>query len=234
MGRPLWIILAVIGGGLILLVANHDSGSVFGLGNDRFASLLYLGIWGAVLGAAIVGSGMRLGAVARNLAVWLFLILCLMAGYQYRYELQDIASRVTAGLIPGSPLSVSGADGRAAVMLEKLSDGHFSVRARVDNAVVRFLVDTGATGTILSQADAHAAGIDPSALDYRVAIMTANGAARAARTSVTLLSIGEIERRDWPVMVAEGDGLNQSLLGMDFLGSLSAFEVRGNRMTLID
>ena len=152
MDRLFWIVMAVIGGGLILLVANNDAGAVFGIENDTFASMLYLGVWGGVLAAAIAGSGMRFGHIARNLAVWLFMILCLMAGYQYRYELQDIASRVTAGLIPGSPLSAVGEDGRTVVSLDKRADGHFGVRAVVDGTTVHFLVDTGATGTMLSQA----------------------------------------------------------------------------------
>ena len=29
--------------------------------------------------------------------LWLLVVLVLVAGYQYRYELQDVASRVTAG-----------------------------------------------------------------------------------------------------------------------------------------
>ena len=233
MDRLFWIIMAVIGGGLILLVANNDAGAVFGIENDTFASMLYLGVWGGVLAAAIVGSGMRLGYVARNLAVWLFVILCLMAGYQYRYELQDIASRVTAGLIPGSPLSAVGEDGRTVVSLDKRADGHFGVRAVVDGTTVHFLVDTGATGTMLSQADARAAGIDTASLTYAVPIMTASGPARAARAGISTLSVGAIERHDMTVMIAES-GLTQSLLGMDFLGSLAGFDVRGDRMTLID
>jgi len=34
-----------------------------------------------------------------------------IGGYQYRYELQDFASRVTVGLVPGSPLTMSYTNG---------------------------------------------------------------------------------------------------------------------------
>ena len=40
-----------------------------------------------------------LADTARALAVWTIVILVLVIGYQYRYELQDIASRLTGGLI---------------------------------------------------------------------------------------------------------------------------------------
>ena len=37
--------------------------------------------------------------------MWMLIILVFVAGYQYRYELQDFANRVTVGLVPGSPLT---------------------------------------------------------------------------------------------------------------------------------
>jgi aspartyl protease family protein len=128
MNRLFWIVMAVMGGGLILLVANHDSGSVFGIGNDAFARLLYLGVLGVVIAAAMVASRGRFGDMARNLAIWALVAVVLMGGYQYRYELQDVASRLTAGFIPGSPISVRDDDGRTAVMLERVSSGHFERR----------------------------------------------------------------------------------------------------------
>ena len=82
MSRFLWIILAVIGGGLILLVLNDSSGETFGITNDAFGQTLYFGIWGTVVAAGILGSGMRLGYVARALALWMVVILALIAGYQ--------------------------------------------------------------------------------------------------------------------------------------------------------
>ena len=86
---------------------------------------------------------------------------------------------------------------------------------------------------MLSQADARAAGIDTASLTYAVPIMTASGPARAARAGISTLAVGAIERHDMTVMIADS-GLTQSLLGMDFLGSLAGFDVRGDRMTLID
>ncbi|TKT79157.1 TIGR02281 family clan AA aspartic protease [Aquamicrobium sp. LC103] len=234
MNRFLWVILAIIGIGLILLVANDESGSVFGFGTDQFGRMLYLGVFGAVIAAGILGSGMRFGHVARSLAVWLLIILALVTGYQYRYELQDIASRMTAGLVPGSPLSTIDGDGRASVMLERMSDGHFQVRAEINGAPVRVMVDTGATSTVLSAQDARSAGFDPDTLAYNVPIMTANGEARAARITIDDFRIGDITRTNMPVLVAEGGRLGQSLLGMNFINTLSGFDMRGERLILRD
>ncbi|MGO4838948.1 TIGR02281 family clan AA aspartic protease, partial [Rhizobiaceae sp. 2RAB30] len=116
-GRLFWIGMAAIGGALILLLLSSGTGDSFGDGDD-VGRFVYLGIWGTVVAAGILGSGMRLGYIARSLGLWMLVALILVAGYQYRYELQDVASRVTAGLVPGSPLSISG-DGGNTVMLEK-------------------------------------------------------------------------------------------------------------------
>lgn len=108
--RIFWIGIAILAVGLIVLVASDSSGEVLGMSTDRFGSLVYLAALAAVIGAGILFSGQRFGQTVRTLAVWLLVILALMAGYEYRYELQDVASRVSGGRIPGSPLSVTDGD----------------------------------------------------------------------------------------------------------------------------
>lgn len=232
--RLLWIVLGAMALGLVLLLASGDSGSVLGVGDETFARTLYLGALGVVIGAAILGSGIRLGHAARAMAVWALIILVLVAGYQYRYELQDVASRLTAGLIPGSPLSVSGEDGRAAVMLDRLANGHFEVRAEFDGVPVTTMIDTGATATVLTAEDARRAGYQPETLSFNVPIMTANGQARAARVVADEIRVGEIVRARVPVLVVEPGRLDRSLLGMNFIGTLSGFDMRGQRLILRD
>ena len=230
--RFFWIIMAAIGGGLIVLVLRDSGDDSFGIGNDGLGRTLYLGIWGAVLAAGILGSGMRLGQIARSLALWALIILALVAGYQYRYELQDIASRVSAGLVPGSPLSLRG-DGNL-VMLDKASGGHFEAWVTIDGASIHTVVDTGASMTVLTASDARKAGFDPATLNYSVTVSTANGRAQAASVRVDEIAIGSITRKNLPVLVAEDGALYQSLLGMNFIGALSGFDVRGDRMVLRD
>lgn len=231
-GRLFWIGMAAIGGALILLLLSSGTGESVGDGDD-IGRFVYLGIWGTVLAAGILGSGMRLGYIARSLGLWMLVALILVAGYQYRYELQDVASRVTAGLVPGSPLSISG-DGGNTVMLEKAPNGHFQARVEVNGVPVQTVIDTGATATVLTAADARAAGYDPEALSYSINVSTANGLARAARVTADEITLGTISRRNVPVLVADRGMLEQSLLGMNFIGTLSGFDVRGDRMILRD
>ena len=229
-----WLAIGALALGLGLLLFSGNSGTVFGIADETFGKVLYLGVFGAVIAAGIFGSGLRFTHIARLLAIWLAVILVLMTGYQYRYELQDIASRLSAGLIPGSPLSMTGTDGRAAVMIERIANGHFQVRGQINNVAIFMMVDTGATSTVLTFEDARRAGYDPDALAFNIPIMTANGQASAARVVVDEIRVGDIVRKNVPVMVAQSGRLERSLLGMNFINTLSGFDMRGERLILHD
>ncbi|MCX7304781.1 MAG: TIGR02281 family clan AA aspartic protease [Hyphomicrobiales bacterium] len=232
--RSFWIGIAILAAGLIVLLALGSGGSVLGIDSDRFGHLVYLAALGAVIGTGILVSGQRFGQTVRTLAVWLLVILALMAGYEYRYELQDVASRVSGGTIPGSPLSITDGDGRATVTLQKRMDGHFDASVVVNGQAVQAMVDTGASATVLTAADAEKAGFDPRALVFNVPVSTANGVAKAARVVADEVSVGGITRTNLPLLVTEPGQLGQSLLGMNFIGTLSGFDVRGDRLVLRD
>jgi aspartyl protease family protein len=120
------------------------------------------------------------------------------------------------------------------VTLDKADNGHFEARITVNGTPVRAVVDTGATSTVLTSEDAQAAGFKPATLNFTIPVSTANGMARAAAVKTDEVSIGGIVRKDMPVMIAAPGTLGQSLLGMNFIGSLSGFDVRGDRMILRD
>ena len=232
--RLFWFVMALIGVGLILLILNDSSGSVFGIDSDSFSQLILLGALGTVLAAGVVRSGRNFGDTARSLAVWLVIILAFVAAYQYRYELQDFANRVTAGLVPGSPLSIGDEDGRATVTLEKAANGHFEAWISVDGASIPMVLDTGATTTVLTAGDAELAGFNLEAMSFSVPVQTANGVANAASVRAREISVGGIIRQNLTVLVTQEGQLGTSLLGMNFIGTLSGFDVRGDRMILRD
>ena len=78
-----WIIMALIVGGVILLVLTDSSGTVMGMDNSRFADMLYLGIWGVVLAALFVGSRFHRAHMLRNIALWLLILVILIGAYRY-------------------------------------------------------------------------------------------------------------------------------------------------------
>lgn len=233
-GRFLWIVLALIAAAAIYLLARDTLTGSARFGRDGAGYALYLGILALVIGAGLLRAGPLLGTRMRQFGLWILAILVLVVAYQYRYELQDAASRVTVGLVPGSPLSVTDADGRTTVTLQKSAGGHFEARVRIDGQMVAMLIDTGATTTVLSTADAAAIGFDPSALNFQVPVSTANGQALAARVVLDEIAVGAISRKRVPALVASDGMLDQSLLGMNFLGTLSGYDIRGDRMILRD
>ena len=232
--RFFWIGIAILAVGLIVLVATGSGGQVLGLDTDSFGNLVYLAVLGALVASGILASGQRFGQTVRTLAVWLLVVLVFMAGYEYRYELQDVASRVSGGIIPGSPLSITDGDGRAIVTLQKRMDGHFDANVSINGRTIHAIVDTGATTTVLTESDAESVGFDPQALAFNIPISTANGTTTAARVVADEVAVGGIVRKNMPLLVAEDSRLGQSLLGMNFIGSLSGFDVRGDRLVLRD
>jgi aspartyl protease family protein len=225
--------LLILGAGLIVLLLSGGSGTAFGISTDDLGQLVYLGAIATVVGAGVLYRS-NISATLRGIAAWLAIVLALVAGYQYRYELQDIASRVTAGLVPGSPLSVTDADGRVSVMMDKQPNGHFEVLGSVQGAPIEFLVDTGATSTVLTSRDAEAAGFDLGSLAFNIPVSTANGIAQAAKVRASEITVGKIVRRNQTIMVAQDGSLGQSLLGMSFITTLSGFDMRGDRLILRD
>lgn len=233
MSRFFWILIAIIGAALVWLVLTGESGSVFGLDNDRFARLVYLGLLATVIGAVALRSAGRFSNIARSIAIWLAIVLALVAGYQYRFELQDVASRITGGLVPGSPIALTAENGHA-IMVMRSDSGHFEVDARVNGRPLRLLVDTGATSTVLTERDAASVGIDIGALAYTIPIQTANGRTEAARARIDEIGIGTIERKALPILVARSSSLGQSLLGMNYLNTLGGLDIRRDRLILRD
>ncbi len=234
MGRLFWLIIAIIGVVLILLISSHDQGTVFGFRNETFGSAVYLSIWGALIAAGILGSGMKFGDIARQMMIWTIIILALMTGYLFRYEAQDFANRFSGGLFPGSPISSLSKDGGKEVTLIRSNSGHFEARATVNGRPMRFLIDTGASSIVLNYQDAIRAGIDPKNLRFTVPVFTANGKTMSAETRIDVIAVGSIVRTGKKIMVAADGALRENLLGMNFLETLSSYEVRGDRMFLRD
>ncbi|HEV2364666.1 MAG TPA: TIGR02281 family clan AA aspartic protease [Caulobacteraceae bacterium] len=147
------------------------------------------------------------------------------------------AARVAERVAPGAPEPA-----RAAVVLaaespsqpaaiSKSVDGHYWTWAEVDGHPVRFLVDTGATAVALTADDARRLGYDPASLDYRYSVSTANGQARAAEVKLASVSVSGARVDDVEAFVLD-HGLPASLLGMTYLGRLSAFEATPTTMIL--
>ena len=229
-----WLVLGLIGAVVIYLIVSGEGATTFGIQNTEFAQIALLSMWGALIASAVIPRRGQFKQFARNMAIWVMIVLALMAGYVFRYDLQNLGSRLTAGLIPGSPRAVESIEGRERVVLAKGNDNHFVARMQLNGRPVTLLVDTGASSIVLTAEDAELVGIDVSALKFTIPTSTANGTAFAARAKLGFVEIGPIERRNLTVMVSKPGVLSHSLLGMNFLSTLTAFEFRGDELFLTD
>jgi aspartyl protease family protein len=120
---------------------------------------------------------------------------------------------------------------RGSASLNRKSDGHYWGTADIDGVAVSFLVDTGATKVALTRRDAERVGIDPESLTFDIPINTAGGEVRGAIVTLPSIRFGNVEIEGVEALVLE-DRLEQSLLGMSFLGELYSYEFRRKQLII--
>src|SRR5207302_2240520 len=169
----------------------------------------------------------RLSEALQAALFWMVLGLLLAVAYSFRGDLRQIGERVLADLIPGRPVQI----GRA-VEVARGRGGEFLVSTQVNGARIGMVLDTGASSVVLTPEAAKAAGLPLEVLSYSVNIETANGRARAAPVTLDRLSVGGIEERAVPALIAQPGQLRTNLLGMSFLNRLESWEVRGERLMM--
>lgn len=188
---------------------------------DDQARLFYLVLLlVGLLAFLIVGQGHRLGRSLRDLAIWLLILAMVVIAYSFRDTLR-------MAVMPGAARLVEG----GAVELRRGSDGHFHAVLDVNGHPLRFVVDTGASGIVLSRSDAAAVGIDPDALTFSGRALTANGSVATAPVRLAEVRFAEFTDRDVAAQV-NGGALDQSLLGMEYLDRFARIEIEGDRMRL--
>lgn len=169
----------------------------------------------------------KLGQHLRHVAIWAAIFALLAVGYAYRDVFQDAQQRLSLAFGGGQPVTT----GQRELVVPRDESGHFLVMGRVNGQPVRFLVDTGATDTVLSPADARRLGFDIGGLNYGYKAETANGFGYAAAETVDRLDVGPIRADNFRLMINKAP-MSNSLLGMSFLGDLESYQVRGDRLTL--
>ena len=226
--RTLWILLLLIGIGLLALVLRHDAGTVAGFETGDFASLVYkIALLIFIGGAVLAMFRERIADAFQAAMFWVVIGLLLAVGYTYRHDLRDIGDRVLSELLPGRATSRAGA-----VEIARGRGGEFQVATQVNGANIPMVLDTGASAVVLTQEAAKAAGLPLEMLNYSVNVETANGRTRAASVTLERVAVGSIVERSVPALIAQPGQLRTSLLGMSFLTRLERWEVRGDRLVL--
>ena len=162
------------------------------------------------------GKALRMGLAWAGIFAGFFIL------FAFRGEFQDFGQRLKAEAL-GTPATEGGE-----LRIPMADDGHFWVDASINGRSARFLVDSGASVTTISKGMAESAGVPTDG--RRWLVETANGAAPIIQASADKLEVGSISRTDFPIDINERDQTN--VLGMNFLRSLSGWQVQGNYLVL--
>jgi len=186
---------------------------------ETLARVGYLAIILAALGGwVMVEFRQRMGQALRMALAWGLIFVGMMAGY-------GLWSDIRRDIMPIQEVSAD-----ATVEVPRAADGHYYLTLLINGTGVPFMVDTGASGMVLSAKDAGRLGIDLAGLNFRGQATTANGVVRTARVSLPLVELGPFRNEDFGAFVTEGE-LDQSLLGMDYLGQFR-MEFDGRKLIL--
>ena len=138
-----------------------------------------------------------------------------------------IVAGVAMAAEAGSQITLRGGETRVPLG----SDGHYWVEAEINGMPQRFLIDTGATYTTISQDVAQSAGVEAGLNAHPVSLHTANGDTPAQIAAIDHLQVGNIVADDMQAIIAPDIGTT-NVLGMNFLSGLDGWRVEGKVMIL--
>jgi aspartyl protease family protein len=186
---------------------------------ETLARVGYLAIILVALGGwALVEFRQRMGQALRMATAWGLIFVGVAAGYGLWTDIRQEAM----------PIQSMARDG--AIEVDRAADGHYYLTLTINGTQVPFMVDTGASGMVLSLQDAEKLGIDPDSLMFLGEASTANGIVRTATVTLPVVELGPFRTEGFRAFVNGGE-MEGSLLGMDYLGQFD-MEFRDGRLIL--
>ncbi len=193
--------------------------------NDT-GSLIYAVLLLVLVGSSLLARRLPLGETLKIALTWALIFAAMFVIFTFRADLKIVWNRVATELRLSDGTQEDGT-----LKVARDPNGHFSVLASVNGHDVRFMVDSGATTTSMSLADARAAKVDIDATGFPAVVETANGTAEMQRARLGQLRLGPIKRNDFPVLVSDTLG-ETNLLGLNFLDTLKGWRVEGDTLIL--
>ncbi|GMM92883.1 TIGR02281 family clan AA aspartic protease [Qipengyuania sp. MTN3-11] len=181
---------------------------------------------GGMIGSALIRHRVPMGRAVRSLST--LVLVAVLVTVVLQLSRFDPRLEVAVPQFGLPEQVVEGGETR----VEMAPDGHFWLQASLNGVPARFLVDTGATVTAVSEDVAVQAGLEPRAGGIPVRIATANGAMNADISSADSLTFGNVEARGVDVVIAPSLGTT-NVLGMNVLSRLESWRVEGRTLILV-
>ena len=194
--------------------------------NVNFASLLYLVVILIILLVLFVLSNKKhLNKNLQNLSIWFLIFFGAVTCY---YIWTDIRLNILHQQYELQTLS----DGN--LIIKKASDGHFYLTLELNGQPITFLVDTGATRSLLCNEDLAQLDLKTEIQPEIMRLETANGSILAKKVKVDdLKAYGyQLGASEFLVVSRNFEGPRISLLGMDLLNKFKHFEF-SNKLLII-
>jgi aspartyl protease family protein len=161
--------------------------------------------------------GREVPGTLKVLIVWLLIGTAVLLGF-LAWERQSNAAKV----------QVSEIGGKTRLEIARERGGHYHIEARINGKPIRFLIDTGATRTAISQGLARDLGLEVTG---RESFNTANGVAIGGNARVSFEMPAGLLRIDNLLIAVMPSSDLDPLLGMDVLGKLKLTQ-DNNQLTM--
>ena len=189
------------------------------MSSDIIVQILYLTVFGVLIAAGLwARSRNNLSQTAQHAAIWVLIFIAAIAAFGLWGDLER-------------HLGVQSDDGNKRIEIPISRNGHYNLRLSINDVAVDFVVDTGATDIVLSQADASRVGLDIGNLAFAGRASTANGVVKTARVTLDKIEIASVIDRNVSAVVNKGE-LFGSLLGMGYLQRWGRIEIENGVLTL--
>ncbi len=187
------------------------------------------GVWAVVMlvlvGSSVIAMRLSMAQWLRYGLGWLAIFGGLYGVMLFRGELSVVWDRARADVMGEAPAAVG-----SVVEIPVSDDGHYWAMVSINGVSERFLIDSGASGTVIGSGLAQRMGLTPTG-SFPVVLDTANGSLRTFRARADTMTVAGIQSRDVPLLISERDD-DISVVGMSWLSRLKSWRVEGNRMIL--
>ena len=202
------------------------------ISTDEAMRALYAVLLLVLVGSSLIMRRLPLGHVLRLALIWVAIFAVLLGLFTWAKEQGYIAGdALMEAEIQSPPLPPTARTVGQALRIPVAADGHYWIEATINGTPARFLIDSGASVTALSEATARAAGLNIDSSGQGVTMLTANGRVTARQSNIATLAVGPIRASDLPVVVSPAFG-EVNVIGMNLLSRLGSWGVRDREMVL--
>ena len=196
------------------------------LSNFNFFNLIYLIlILLFLVGTFLLSNKKNLNKNIQNLSIWGLIFFAVLISYYLWDDLMISMSKEKYNYIIEDDNSIK---------IQKSNDGHFYLPLSINDLQIVFLVDTGASRSLLSRKDFKLVNSGNIFLPTETILETANGIVVAKEIILHDVKVFESNLGETSFLVATKnfEGPRISLLGLDLLDNKFKYEITNNYLKL--